>query len=109
MSDTIETTIPIPLSASEFELLIDALSLLENGPMQTEQNFLGFAVGTSAEDAQAIVDQRVKDAKAEIKAKRRRIALLKAKLIQEDERLYNRAVVNDALKDVGSYRLPPSA
>lgn len=90
---TNDERISIPLDNNELELLIDALSLLEDQPVIPSDNFLGFAVGTSVEDAQTIVDKRVNEAKAEIKAKRRRMALLKAKLIQEDERLYNRMVV----------------
>lgn len=85
MTKTKDVQTPInSLTEAEIDLALEALDLLENQPTGIpglENGFSGYVVGTSQEDVRAQVDQKVNEVRVEIKDRKRRIILLKAKLV----------------------------
>jgi hypothetical protein len=81
---TVNTPLNV-LDENEIDLLIEGLDLLEDQPtgpanMGMENGFAGFLMGTSREEIQEQLTAKMRDAKIEIRDRKRRIALLKAKL-----------------------------
>jgi hypothetical protein len=73
------------LSESEIDLALEALDMLENQPGGIpgfENGFAGYVVGGTEADIRTQVEQKVKEVKIELRDRKRRIVLLKAKLIQ---------------------------
>ena len=73
------------LEESEIDLLLDGLDQLEHKPMENPfelgDPMAGFLMATSREDAQQQLEEKMRNAKIEIRDRKRRIVLLKAKLI----------------------------
>lgn len=81
-----EQLTPTPMfDENEIDLLLDGLDMLEERPAGTpanvEANFSGYFVG-SQEEIRKQVEERVKDARIELRNRKFRIILLKAKLVQ---------------------------
>jgi len=73
------------LGEAEIDLALEALDLLENQPggiPGLENGFSGYLVGSNETDIRNQVEQKVKEVKIELRDRKRRIVLLKAKLIQ---------------------------
>lgn len=74
----------------ELDLILKGLTLLEDDVEPEFPDLSGLVAAQSAEEAQSIIERKLKDAKADIKETKRRVILLKAKVVNaqiEAERL----------------------
>lgn len=74
----------------ELDLILQGLTLLEDDIEPELPDLSGLVAASSAEEAQRIIESKIRDAKADIKETKRRVILLKAKIVNvqiETERL----------------------
>jgi thioredoxin-like negative regulator of GroEL len=84
---SIELTTFDELPADDLDILVEALESLEKNGVQAGISmgdfFSGMIAAEDADEAKAILKTRSEDARNGIRAKKRRVALLKAALIQK--------------------------